>query len=104
MATHSIQDPFIFHVLQGYRIDKQQIPVSAELREFVEYLIAQNLIPVKQIRSYVLAQEFDALYRQGAYRGKSETVRILSQRYGVSESTIWNLLKQRQTASALAEG
>ncbi|MEM7367516.1 MAG: hypothetical protein AAF587_02875 [Bacteroidota bacterium] len=94
--SSSIQEPFIFHLLQGYSLGQGNFPVSAELIEFVKYLIEENLISDKRIREYMLVHEFRALYREGEYRNKSETVRSLARKYKVSESSIWNLLKQQK--------
>lgn len=92
----SMQEPFIFHLLQGYRLGLGNFPASAELIDFVKYLIEENLISDKRIREYMLLQEFKALYRRGEYRNKSETVRSLARKYDVSESSIWHLLKQQK--------
>ena len=71
--------------------------MSVELIDFVKYLVAEKLIPLKRMREFMLIQEFEALYRSGTHRSKSKTVRSLAKKYHISESSIWSLLKHHSS-------
>jgi len=62
---------------------------------FITYLIDRELIPPVRIRQYTIGKEFDRLY-DAATGKKSQIVRRLSERYNISERTVWTILRKEE--------
>ena len=74
---------------QEARTKKHQ---NIELDDFLKYLITHNLIEEITIKRFAILHAFDKLYPKHNYH-KSNTVKVLSQEFNLSERQIWTVLK-----------
>ncbi len=61
---------------------------------FITYLIDHNLIKDTTIRRYAVLKEFNQLSRDGERKTKSELVRLLANRFNLSQRSIYTILKE----------
>jgi len=59
----------------------------------MEYLIEEQLILSNTIKHYTLKKEFQVMIKTKMYKNKSQTIHHLADKYGLHESTVWNLMK-----------
>lgn len=64
--------------------------------QLIRYLIDHNLINITTIRRYAILKTYNKLLQQ-SNRKKVEMVRILSERFNISERSVYTILKEYQT-------
>ena len=80
-----------------YLLTAFETTISAEyeptqLTSFIDYLLDHHLIEEVNIRRYTILKEFDLQYPQHQYH-KTQTVYSIANKYGLSERTVWTVLK-----------
>lgn len=83
-------DAFRGHLLDAYRQRYGAGPPEAGA--LLEYLLAHNLIPAVTRRRFVILREFERRYPQNGHH-KTKTVLHVAEALGISESTVWTVLK-----------
>lgn len=87
-----LYDEFCVRILQNYEdhCKKNELPESRE--GILTYLIDQGVIKPVSIRHYSISKEYPSLLIK-ANNHKSKTVRILAEKYNLSERAIWAVVK-----------
>lgn len=91
-----MHESFISHVFGNYRkycTDKRIQPNTAN---FLDFLIARNLIYEEAVRHYVILEEFKMLMLMKKCKNKTQTVKSIARAYNLHENTIWHILKVHQ--------
>ena len=95
--TLSLIDNYnVYHEQHRFPYDDilEQYRINDTLNSFITYLIDHRLIEESTIKRYTVLQEFTKII--GEARHKTEAVNILSQRFNISERTIWNIMKDHK--------
>lgn len=87
-----ILDAFESHLFQNYTNYCQRQGEQPTTDGMITFLIDNNLIPAVAIKRFTILQEFDKLYPLKENH-KTKTVYALSDKFNISERTIWNILK-----------
>jgi len=90
----SLLDKFQEHLEESYssHCKKHGRPVNSE--GLLTYLIDQGLIPLPQIRRFTILKEFNQQFP--TQKGKTQTIRKLSDFFNISERHIWGILKYEE--------
>jgi hypothetical protein len=88
-----ILDKFQEHVEQSFKIYCERHGKSYTGNQIIPFLIDFDLIPVANIKKYVVLKEFEIISSSKDLR-KTEIVGMLANRFNISERTVWNILKQ----------
>lgn len=90
-----IFDKFQDYVQEGYHDYCNRHGLSKTEDQFITFLIDQNLISRAQLQRYTIQREFEQLCDQ--YKlPKTRAVDTLSDRFMLSDRTIWNLLREKK--------
>lgn len=87
-----ILDAFENRLFQSYEQYCQRQGENPSADGIVTFLIDHNLIPAVAIKRFTILQEFKELYPLKE-KHKSKTIYALSDKFNISERTIWNILK-----------
>ena len=93
-----ILDKFQQHLLQSFEAfcTRHGIPKTDD--HFITFLIDQNLISAQQLQRFTIFKEYEELCHEKGYT-KSLIVDMLANRFGISERSVWAMLKQRKSAN-----
>jgi hypothetical protein len=61
----------------------------------ITYMIDKELIPVMKVRQFTVTKEFEDTY-QAHNQHKTKTVYAISDKFNISERTVWNILKNNK--------
>lgn len=85
-------DEFCGKTLQNYRDYCQKAHIKEEPKSIITFLIDQEIIKPVTVRHYTVCQEYSVLLPEMNYQ-KSKTVRLLAERYNLSERSVWAVIK-----------
>ncbi|MEM7656194.1 MAG: hypothetical protein AAF399_08710 [Bacteroidota bacterium] len=93
MKAQHFHQPFKFHLMQAFQQANEAPLTSAEMEHFLEFLLERNLISEPSLKQFTLAQEMSAILESGYFPNKTQAVQAIAQRYDVSESSLWQVVK-----------
>ena len=67
--------------------------IDANLKNFLLYLIDNDLINESEIRKYTITNEFLEIYQTEAIK-KTNIVKRLSEKFRISDRAIWSMLRK----------
>ena len=85
-------DEFCGKTLQNYREYCQKTQIQEDPKTIITYLIDQEIIKPVTVRHYTICREYEVLLPSLEYK-KSKTVRLLAERYNLSERSVWAVVK-----------
>jgi len=88
-----ILDEFQVHLDLSYKNYCNRHKVEPHIEHFTRYLIDQNLLDTVTIRKYTIIREYNKL-RRNSRTAKTENVRLLADRFHISERSVWAVLKR----------
>ncbi|RMG73539.1 MAG: hypothetical protein D6722_03635 [Bacteroidetes bacterium] len=88
---------FITHLLRKYFNSRRSRYGQKPVRQILEYLITHRFISHKTIRHFAVLSEYEQMMASGLYKNKTQVIKILADRLGLHENTIWNIIKDHQT-------
>ncbi len=62
----------------------------------ITYMIDQELIPAMKVRQFTVTKEFEEIFKEHNQH-KTKTVYAISDKFNISERTIWNILKNKKS-------
>ncbi len=80
------------HLLTAFERANLDEDESNKITDFLDYLLDHHLIEETNIRRYTILKEFEIQYPQHQYH-KTQTVFTIANKYGISERTVWTVLK-----------
>lgn len=89
-------DLFQAHLLEEFKAYCSMHGQKTSNVALITFLIDRKLIPRTAIQTYAVQQETARLMAQTGEGGmtKTQAVSLLAQRFGISERTVWNMLKK----------
>lgn len=91
-----IMDQFQQYILDSYQEYCQKQEMDMDPQGIITYIIDQDIVPSSSINRFTVLKEFEKLYPKNGNH-KTLTVNQLSNRYNLSERTIWGILKMGMT-------
>lgn len=85
-------DEFCGKTLENYREYCQKTQIEEDPKTIITYLIDQDIIKPVTVRHYTICREYEVLLPSMDYK-KSKTVRLLAERYNLSERSVWAVVK-----------
>ncbi len=85
-------DDFSVQIQRAYHDYCQRHHIAKDNKTFLNFLFNHQLLNETSIRRFIIQGEFQKLSENKNIR-KSEAVRLLSDRYGVTERSVWNLIR-----------
>ncbi len=91
-----ILDKFQEHLHRSFQVYCERHGIDKTDEQLVTFLIDQDLVSAPQLQRYTVLKEFEKIY---AEQGFSKTVMVdtLADRFGISERTVWSILKHCKT-------
>jgi len=88
-----ILDNFQEYLCNSYETYCQKHDEDIDIEGFVNFLIDRELIPNTNINRFTIQKEFERLFPTQGYH-KTNTVELISDKYNISQRTVWNILKK----------
>jgi len=98
-----ILDKFQEHLHRSFEVFCNRHDIKNTEDHFVAYLIDQNLIATPQLQRFTVCKEFEKMSVEKGYT-KSIIVDTLANRFGISERTVWAILKRTKVNNKPGEG
>lgn len=94
--THKyLMERFALFLTENYQLYKRQhLPQEETLNSFITYLIDHRVIESVTIKRYTIIEEFSNIIVDS--KRKTDAVNILSDRFNISERTVWNIIKDHK--------
>lgn len=89
-----LYDEFCTKTLENYTTYCKENKMSESSSGIITFLIDHELIKPVTVRHYTICQDFTYQY-SSSDKSKSEIVRLLSQRYNLSERSVWAVIKSK---------
>lgn len=89
----NMKDQFIKHILGNYQHHCMEQKLVPGIINFIEYLMAHQLITEDLARQYVVLEEYQVWSAEERFRTKTQTIHALATEYDLHVNSIWNLLK-----------
>jgi len=86
-------EQFFTRLQQNYEGYCEVSKVDATLKNFLLYLIDNDLINESDIRKYTIVNEFLEVHQREALK-KTNIVKRLSQKFHISDRAIWSMLRK----------
>lgn len=80
------------YLLQTFRATERDDYCQEKVESFVDFLLDHNLIDTQNIKRFTILKEFDIQYPLHRFH-KTKTVYTIANKYGLSERTVWTVLK-----------
>ncbi len=93
-----ILDQFQEHLNQCYKNYCERHNTEFKIEHFTRYLIDQNLLDASTIRRYTIIREYKSL-KHNSPSAKTDKVRLLADRFHLSERSVWAVLKGNDRSS-----
>ena len=71
--------------------DRQELKKGDDT--LLDFLLSKNLVGEVAVRRYIINKDFNKLIEIKRDKTKTEIVRLLSERYQLSERSVWNIIK-----------
>ncbi len=91
-----ISDAFQRIVCRDYAAYCLRQGVTATPEGLLTFLIDREVIPPPSVKRYTIRREYEAIQAREK-QGKTRVVFMLSDRYNLSERSIWSILKREQS-------
>jgi len=91
-----ILDKFQEHLHQSFEVFCERHDIKKSEDHFIAFLIDQNLIATPQLQRFTVCKEFEKMYAEKGYT-KSIIVDMLANRFGISERTVWAILRRTKS-------
>ncbi len=88
-----ILDNFQEYLCKSYETYCERHDEEIDIEGFINFLIDRELIPNTNINRYTIQKEFERLFPTQDYH-KTNTVELISDKYNISQRTVWNILKK----------
>lgn len=93
-----LMERFSLFLTENYQLyQKQHIPdenIIDSLDTFITYLIDHRIIETSTIKRYTILKEYSKIIDNSKH--KTEAVNTLSERFNISERTVWNIIKDHK--------
>lgn len=97
-----ILDKFQQHLRQSYEVFCKRHGIKKTDDHFITFLIDQNLISTPHLQRFTVCKEFEEMCIEKGY-SKSVIVDTLANRFGISERTVWTILKHTKSTGKPSE-
>ena len=89
-----MQESFIFYVFSQYQQYCTEKGIQPNTANFLDFLLAKELISPTTISHFTIYQEFQAWSRRGIGKNKTQRVQAIAKQYGIHPNTVWNVLRE----------
>ena len=80
------------YLLQTFKAKNHEYYCPIKTDTFVDFLLDHQLIDTKNIKRFTILKEFEVQYPLHGFH-KTQTVLAIANKYGLSERSIWTVLK-----------
>lgn len=94
-AKDFILNDYLAHYPQNIRI--------SHYFELIDFLIEEKIIPPKNVRIYTVINEFKFAMEEKRFKNKTKLVKSISEKLGLHENTIWNIIRDHTDSFKLLE-
>ena len=92
IKNNSMVSDFKKHLLIHFEQNESKETPCPQIEHFLDFLLSHQLIECKNIKRFTILKEFDIQYPLHGYH-KTKTVFTLANKYGLSERSVWTVLK-----------
>lgn len=84
-------DRFVMLTLKAYDEHCEKHKILPNASTLITFLIDQDVLSINHIKRYTIVKDLEAISDQHRY--KTDRVAMISDKYNISERTVWNIIK-----------